>query len=157
MRNRLSRLFGLARFDSASYWESRYQQGGTSGSGSYGKLATFKADILNSFVKNHEVKRVIEFGCGDGPWPSILPTLDVTPKAISMCIERFRNDATKSFFLSPFAFADNCGVFRAELSDFRFVEVAPKPPKMDKVSRLNRSSTKTPAGEVFTRNQQEAL
>lgn len=32
---------------SKEYWEQRYAGGGTSGAGSYGKLAEFKAEIIN--------------------------------------------------------------------------------------------------------------
>lgn len=51
---------------STDYWESRYATGGTSGPGSSGKLAEFKAEVLNSFVRRDNVLSVIEFGCGDG-------------------------------------------------------------------------------------------
>ncbi|GAJ08100.1 unnamed protein product, partial [marine sediment metagenome] len=59
----------LGRFvfsGSREYWESRYAGGGTSGAGSYGKPAEFKAQVLNSFVKDNGISSVIEFGCGDG-------------------------------------------------------------------------------------------
>ena len=32
---------------SEKYWEKRYIAGGNSGAGSYGKLAEFKAEVLN--------------------------------------------------------------------------------------------------------------
>jgi hypothetical protein len=32
---------------SASFWENRYREGGSSGPGSYGRLSEFKAEILN--------------------------------------------------------------------------------------------------------------
>ena len=60
----LRRRFGFK--GSSHYWEERYQQGGTSGSGSFGRLAQFKAETLNDWVKEKGVKSVIEFGCGDG-------------------------------------------------------------------------------------------
>src|SRR5580704_4792872 len=44
--------------DSSSYWERRYRQGGTSGSGSVGRLAEFKADILNGFVARMGIQAV---------------------------------------------------------------------------------------------------
>src|SRR5258708_13282459 len=40
----------LAFQGSASYWEERYHQGGTSGAVSYGVFAQFKAETLNDFV-----------------------------------------------------------------------------------------------------------
>lgn len=51
---------------SNNYWERRYQSGKNSGAGSYSKLADFKANIINSFVLEHNITHVIEFGCGDG-------------------------------------------------------------------------------------------
>ena len=55
------------RFDgSADYWQRRYARGGGSGAGSHGRLAVFKAEVLNGFVAEHDIDGVIEFGCGDG-------------------------------------------------------------------------------------------
>lgn len=51
---------------SASYWEDRYRSGGTSGSGSYDRLAVFKAEVLNEFVLRNHIQSVTEFGSGDG-------------------------------------------------------------------------------------------
>jgi hypothetical protein len=56
----------LAFPGSGSFWEAVYREGGTSGPGSYGRLAEFKAEILNEFVRTKEIHSVIEFGCGDG-------------------------------------------------------------------------------------------
>ncbi len=107
---------------SANYWDSRYESGGTSGAGSYGPLAEYKAGVLNSFVRSAAVDSVIEFGCGDGnqlslaDYPSYLG-LDVSPAAIRMCIERFRTDGSKSFALySPDHFADPSRVFSADVA-----------------------------------------
>src|SRR5688572_13218080 len=94
-----------ARFPGSSpYWNKRYEGGGTSGAGSYGRLASFKADFLNNFVQEHDVGSVIEFGCGDGAqlglaaYPKYIG-LDVSPTAIKLCVSRFAGDSTKSFFL----------------------------------------------------------
>lgn len=43
-----------------------YFSGGTSGLGSYGVLAKYKASFVNGFVRRHAVSSVVEFGCGDG-------------------------------------------------------------------------------------------
>ena len=86
---------------SRTYWEQRYQEGGNSGSGSYGKFMRFKADVLNRFVQQHEIRSVIELGCGDGnqlidmAYPMYLG-FDVSPKAISICKNLFKNDKTKN-------------------------------------------------------------
>lgn len=91
-------------FRSVAYWDARYRNGETSGAGSYGRLGLFKADILNSFVSEHNINKVIEFGCGDGSqlslakYPSYVG-IDVSERAINICEERFRADKTKSFHL----------------------------------------------------------
>lgn len=91
-------------FDSKKYWESRYLNGGNSGSGSYGHLAMFKANVLNDFVEKNQINSVIEFGCGDGNqlnlanYPKYLG-YDVSRKAIEICSERFAKDPTKKFKL----------------------------------------------------------
>jgi SAM-dependent methyltransferase len=87
---------------SRQYWEKRYQGGGNSGDGSYRELAEFKAQIVNALVRQHEVRSVIEFGCGDGnqltlaSYPSYLG-FDVSAKAVALCRSRFRDDPDKSF------------------------------------------------------------
>ena len=107
---------------SVRYWEERYQKGGTSGSGSYNRLAAFKAEVLNQFVEKNNITTVIEFGCGDGNQLSLANYpqyigLDVAPSAISLCTEKFAGDTTRSFFLyNSGAITDNHGVFRAQLS-----------------------------------------
>lgn len=87
---------------SEDYWKQRYRSGGNSGSGSYQKLARFKAEVLNDFVRKKQISTIIEFGCGDGnqlslsQYPSYLG-FDVSPEAILRCESIFANDATKSF------------------------------------------------------------
>lgn len=89
---------------SDAYWRQRYDAGGNSGSGSYGRLALFKAEVLNEFVRAHQVKSVIEHGCGDGNqlslvhYPSYIG-VDISPAAISACRERFAGDPTRRFQL----------------------------------------------------------
>lgn len=90
------------QFNSAQYWENRYAKRGTSGAGSYGHLAQFKADFLNSFVKNNSIGSVIELGCGDGnqlrfaEYPSYFG-YDVSETAIMKCRKLYANDFTKTF------------------------------------------------------------
>lgn len=119
----VSRGLGRARFEgSAAFWERQYEKGGTSGSGSYNRLAEFKAEVLNTFVQEHDIQRIIEFGCGDGNQLSLgrYPTyigLDVTRSAIALCRRRFADDHNKSFFLYDTAsFVDNASVFQADLT-----------------------------------------
>lgn len=105
---------------SPAYWEQRYRAGGTSGEGSYGRLAEFKAQTLNALVAEFGIASVVEFGCGDGhqllhaKYPRYVG-LDVSPAAIVMSSKRFPDDPTKSFFLfDPFCFVDNHHVFRSD-------------------------------------------
>ena len=107
-------------FDSSTYWEGRYAAGGDSGIGSSGEYAAYKADVLNEFVRDHDIESVIEFGCGDGDqialaeYPEYVG-LDVSASAIASCIERFADDPTKSFFpYDPLRFHNN-GALEADL------------------------------------------
>lgn len=112
----------LSFIDSANFWEHNYKEGGTSGGGSYGVLARGKANFLNAFVLEHDVRSVIEFGCGDGHQLSLAAYLsyvglDVSPSAIEMCKGRFADDPTKSFFLYDGAcFIDRGNVLVADLA-----------------------------------------
>jgi hypothetical protein len=90
-------------FSSGKYWESRYQKGQTSGHGSYGRLAEFKAKTINKFIEEVSAERVIEFGCGDGHQLSMLRAkkyigVDISATIIDRCKEIFKGDASKSFF-----------------------------------------------------------
>ncbi len=91
-------------FRSAGYWDERYRKLGNSGGGSYGRLADFKAQILNKFVKEYGINSVIEFGSGDGnqlslsEYPEYLG-VDVSPTAIANCRVKFSGDSSKSFYL----------------------------------------------------------
>lgn len=106
---------------SADYWERRYAAGGTSGAGSYGEVARFKAAVLNGFVAERSVGSVLEFGCGDGNQLALAsyPTyigLDVSASALDLCMMRFSKDDTKSFLLyEPTRFV-NHGAMGAELA-----------------------------------------
>lgn len=89
--------------DSTSYWEARYQNNGNSGAGSYGEKAIYKAGFLNRFVKEQEIKTVIEFGCGDGNQLAYFEFpeykgFDVSQTAINKCRDLFAADKTKSFY-----------------------------------------------------------
>jgi SAM-dependent methyltransferase len=105
---------------SAFFWETVYRKGGTSGPGSYGRLAQFKAEILNDFVQTRKVKTVIEFGCGDGAqlglakYPKYVG-VDISPAAIDRCSSLFASDSSKRFFLVG-ALPRDLGTFDLALS-----------------------------------------
>lgn len=93
----------LTFVSSAQYWDDRYRLQGNSGAGSYGRLAAFKAAVLNQFVEVHAVQSVMEFGCGDGNqlalarYPRYIG-YDVSEHALARCSARFGDDASKTFF-----------------------------------------------------------
>lgn len=89
--------------NSSSYWNNRYKSGGNSGTGSYGHLAQFKADILNEFFEKHQIRKVIDYGCGDGYQLSLLKMnkyvgYDVSREIIRRNRERFVEDSSKEFY-----------------------------------------------------------
>jgi hypothetical protein len=106
---------------SQDYWESRYAQGKTSGPGSYGQLAVYKAEVINAFVAQENIHSVIEFGCGDGAQLSLANYpdyigLDVSRSVLDLCQQRFTPDSSKKFFLfEPQDFLKVEAKFKAEL------------------------------------------
>lgn len=97
-------LFSKKFSTSENYWKYRYKDGGNSGPGSYNKLAQFKAEIINHFVIKNNIKSVIEFGFGDGNQLKLSNYkqylgFDISPDAIKLCKEIFKNDLTKNFKL----------------------------------------------------------
>lgn len=107
---------------SKEYWENRYKRGGNSGAGSYNNLARFKADVINSFVKNNKINSVIDFGCGDSNQLSLLDFkeyigFDISKTSINICQKKFKKDKTKRFFLyDQKEFEINKSKFKADLS-----------------------------------------
>jgi cyclopropane fatty-acyl-phospholipid synthase-like methyltransferase len=98
----LKNILKAKEFDSQNYWEKRYLKGGDSGDGSYGKLAEFKAKIINRFVKINEIKTIIEWGCGDGNqltymnYP-VYVGFDVSQAVIANCNKKFKKEENKTF------------------------------------------------------------
>lgn len=107
---------------SEKYWEDRYRLGGNSGSGSYNRLSEFKAKIINDFITEKNISAAIEFGCGDGNNLSLIKYpiyigLDVSPTAIKICMNKFKSDLSKSFYVyNSLSFCDNHKIFNAELT-----------------------------------------
>ena len=92
----------VAAFSSAAYWEQRYRQGGHSGAGSYGRLAAFKADFLNAFIRDNAIASAIEFGCGDGNQLTLLEVadyagIDVAAAAVQRCRDHFGHQPGRQF------------------------------------------------------------
>lgn len=116
----VARARRLAFPGSASFWETLYRNGETSGPGSYGCLAEFKAEILNEFVRTKSIRTVIEFGCGDGAqlqlatYPQYVG-VDVAASSIARCSTLFPHDSTKRFY-SADALPKDLGTFDLALS-----------------------------------------
>jgi SAM-dependent methyltransferase len=78
---------------------------GNSGSGSYGRLAMFKAEFLNEFISKRGVATILELGCGDGAqlelanYPGYVG-VDVSQTAIDVCRGRFSDVLEYRFFYS---------------------------------------------------------
>ena len=94
----------LVLLPSQLYWPLRYRLGGISGPGSRGRLAEFKARVLNDFVSRNHVRSVIELGCGNGDQLSLADYprymgVDISRSALNQCRKRFNGDSTKSFRL----------------------------------------------------------
>jgi hypothetical protein len=126
MKNILKKIFFLKSnitFNGSSqYWEKRYRSGGNSGNGSYGDNSIYKSNYLNHFAKEHFISSVIEFGCGDGNQLNGFNFdnyigLDVSSTAIKNCIDKYKADKSKSFFLyNSFCFHNPQKIINAELS-----------------------------------------
>jgi len=79
-----------APFRSAEYKDARYRAGGTSGAGSYGRLADYKAAVINGVIALNGIAHVADFGCGDGNLLSLLRPpaytgLDVSETVLARC------------------------------------------------------------------------
>ncbi len=99
-----ARMLGKQKFNSIAYWENRYANGDNSGDGSYGRLAHFKADFINQFLKENGIDTALEMGCGDGHQLSIIhyPSytgMDVSSTVIEACKKKFQGDPTKHFLV----------------------------------------------------------
>ena len=81
-------------FSSSAYWEARYGAGGTSGAGSSGRLAAYKAATINRFIAENNVRSMIDIGCGDASQLALLNPpddyvgVDVSPTALARCADR---------------------------------------------------------------------
>ena len=108
-------------FDYKGYWEKIYESGGTSGAGSYGVLAEFKAEVVNALIQREKLTRVIEFGCGDGNQLQYMNYaeylgLDVAAASVQLCATKFADDSSKSFMLYTPGLWINRGFVQADLT-----------------------------------------
>ncbi len=103
VRSLIGRMLPLLGFKSSKgYWETRYRMGGTSGEGSRGPNAEYKAKVINKFIAEHGVDSLIEFGCGDGYQLGMFDAksyvgVDVSSTIVEHCRNLYASDAGKSF------------------------------------------------------------
>ena len=86
----------MAEFSSTDYWQRRYERGKTSGAGSYGRLAVYKANFINTMVEMEGLESVVELGSGDGNQAQLFDIpkytgLDVSDLCVRRCNEVFRS------------------------------------------------------------------
>lgn len=108
-------------FDYIDYWEQTYRSGETSGRGSYGVLAEFKAEIVNKLIQREQIRRVIEFGCGDGNQLQYMNYeqylgMDVAVSSIKQCVSLYASDPSKSFMVYTPGLWINRGFLQADLT-----------------------------------------
>lgn len=108
-------------FDYIGYWEETYRSGETSGRGSYGVLAEFKAEVVNGLIQREGIHRVIEFGCGDGNQLQYMNYedylgVDVAASSVKRCASQFAKDSSKSFMLYTPGLWINRGFLQADLT-----------------------------------------
>jgi SAM-dependent methyltransferase len=78
-------------FDPITYWQERYEHGKRgSGAGSRGEAAQAKAAYVNRLVRRGHLRRVIDWGCGDGVVAAMIRApeyvgLDVSAAALDSC------------------------------------------------------------------------
>lgn len=84
-------------FSSRDYWEHRYAGGGSSGAGSRGREAHFKADTVLRWADAFGAESVLDLGIGDGEVASLLLKrrrfssyvgADFSPAALRMCHDK---------------------------------------------------------------------
>lgn len=86
------------------YWQQHYESGGTSGRGSQGEFAEWKADVVNQVVRHCDVTTVLDVGCGDGQQAALIDVprylgIDVSQAAVQIAQSRNRHDRSKRFDL----------------------------------------------------------
>lgn len=87
---------------SSQYWKTRYAKGGTSGAGSYGRLAQYKAQMINAIAAYHGIESAIEFGMGDGNQARLFEFdrfigTDIVPQVIDAARVEFADRPNWSF------------------------------------------------------------
>lgn len=94
----------MNNFNHIKHWENRYNSGGNSGAGSYGKDAEAKAKYINNIITQYNIKTINDFGHGDGNQLTYFSRFthycgyDVSPTVRAKCISQF-TDINKYKFI----------------------------------------------------------
>jgi len=112
-------FYSIFNVGSTNYWEKNYADGLTSGGGSYGEYAAFKAKIINEFIKEKKIESIIDFGCGDGNQAALLKVndyigLDISQSVIDQDTKKFKENKRMRFFKYD-RFAGDELLFKADL------------------------------------------
>jgi hypothetical protein len=89
----------MKKFDMRGYWENRYINGGNSGEGSRGYHAKWKAHIVNSIIKEYNIKSIFEYGCGDFYQLEMFEGFDtytgydISPTILELCKNKSNNES----------------------------------------------------------------
>lgn len=90
-------------FNLKDYWENRYKtrtkkaKGYGSGAGSEGDENNYKTAFVNNFIKENNIKTVVDYGCGAGNFTLNLTGFekyqgyDISESCIAFCKSRFRD------------------------------------------------------------------
>lgn len=86
----------------SSYWTERYRSGGNSGSGSAGRNLAFKANFVRDFLVKHQLREVLDIGCGNGGIIPSLPEInyhgiDFAKPAIDYCQAKWGETGSRKF------------------------------------------------------------
>lgn len=117
--NVLKRLLSR-KFDSGGYWRRRYEKKQTSGPRSYGRLAAYKAEVVNTVCKVRNIASVIEFGCGDGNQTALFEIsryagIDISPLIIDRARRTFADRPDWTFQIAD-QYTGNPGAYDMSMS-----------------------------------------
>jgi SAM-dependent methyltransferase len=104
---------------SKAYWESRYLRGGDSGIGSEGRDLEYKANYINSVIREFGIESFLELGPGNGNLASRLEVsrylgLDASATAVKLAKKRYPNVDFRSLEAADLRTSelfDMCGSF----------------------------------------------
>jgi hypothetical protein len=104
----------MSIFNSKTYWQNRYKNRGSSGSGSKGNEAIKKSEYINNIIDKYNIKSVNDYGHGDCNQLKHMKEVeyytgyDVSDDARNMCLSIFSNNKNYKFIddISKFKKAD---------------------------------------------------